>query len=66
MAILLSILMALGLVGGSNVNNQTGIDANDTNNHSTTKPTPVGTGLITNNPTLIKTKQQGVLILICC
>ena len=37
MAILLSILMALGLVGGSNVNNQTGIDANDTNNHSTTK-----------------------------
>lgn len=37
MAILLSILMTLGLVGGSNVNNQTSTDARDTSNHSNTK-----------------------------
>ncbi len=37
MAILLSLLMALGLVGGSNVNNNTCEDARDTGNHANVK-----------------------------
>lgn len=41
MAILLSLLMALGLVGGSNVNNNTCEDARDTGNHANAK-TDVG------------------------